>query len=360
MKIVAVPPVPFYATYDVYRGQVKALKTLGAEVIEVPYGKIWNRYSDFGEWMVVTSRALYGTLNINKMAAMHVIAGVLEQLPDLVYIVAPMHFFLPTIDALANLRKLGVKVAVCFTESPYDDDSWQLGFAEHIDFAFVMDRISLPRFHERNSQSFYLGHAYDPEIHYPGDDERDIEAIMVTTLFPSRKAFLEAVEWDGLDLQIYGVAPVGRNSSLRPFVKVNKAMANEIVAQLYRRSQLGIQLHRQDRITGRELVEAMARGDTGILGAVADPSLKGHSLGPRSYELAGCGVCQVSDAERPELTEVFDGSVPTFQTPEDLSAILRQLRDDPVRRQKYASEQQIAVRPYTFERRMRTVLEAVT
>src|SRR3990172_2135300 len=35
VKIVAVPPVPFYATYDVYRGQVKALRTLGAEMIEV-------------------------------------------------------------------------------------------------------------------------------------------------------------------------------------------------------------------------------------------------------------------------------------------------------------------------------------
>jgi hypothetical protein len=51
-------------------------------------------------------------------------------------------------------------------------------------------------------------------------------------------------------------------------------------------------------------------------------------MNPRAYELAACGVFHLSTA-RQEIAEVFGDLVPTFDTPQEASALIRQwLADD--------------------------------
>lgn len=361
MKILVVAPVPMYATRDVWMGHVKGLKALGAEVLAMDYAKVWQLYADFHELSVVTGRAEFGSIDATLLASERIFMAAVVQEVDLVYMIAPMHVSPTVLKLIARLKKItGTKLAAYFTESPYDDDSWQLDFAELVDFSFVCDSISVPRFRERNPNSFYVGHAYDPDIHYSKNgSKRDIDCLCVTTLFPSRTQFLEQVDWTGINLQLFGILPIGNRSPLHQYVR-GSAMVNEDTVKLYRRTKVGFTLHRNDNITGERLMRAVERGERGILGAVPNPGLKANSLGPRAYELAACGVFQICDGSRRELQEVFGDTVPVFDGPEQFGDLLRQYIDDPVRREEAAKRQQEAVQPYTFSHRMKTVLEAVS
>ena len=43
-----------------------------------------------------------------------------------------------------------------------------------------------------------------------------------------------------------------------------------------------------------------------------------YSLGPRAYEIAACGAFQLCDDQRPELHDIFNGSIPTYKDAADL------------------------------------------
>lgn len=358
MKILAVSPVPNYATWDVYQGHVKGLKALGNQVIEMNYSRIHAAFSDFAEMMIVTGRAEYGSINGQLMAGDRIVASALVNEVDLVYMVAPMHIERTTLKVLQMLRKLGTRTALYFTECPYDDKAWQAEFSRLTDFAFVCDPTSLPAFHEHNPASFYIGHAYDPERHRTnGKVQPDIDVLQVTTLFPSRRAFLEAVDWTGIDFHLYGITPLGNQSPIHRFVR-GPSMKNEAVVELYHKAKISFQLHRNDTITlGRKLSPAERKA--GMVAALPNPDLKAHSLGPRVYELAACGTFQVCDDTRPELTELFGEAVPTYSTPSELGDLCRHYLAADGEREELAKQQHEAIKPYTFENRMKQVMEVI-
>ena len=64
------------------------------------------------------------------------------------------------------LRRAGIKTAVLFTESPYDDDA-QARMAELVDQCWTTERSSVRRFLSVNPNSGYVQHAFDPERHRP-------------------------------------------------------------------------------------------------------------------------------------------------------------------------------------------------
>jgi len=362
MKILAVSPVPNYATRDVWTGHVNGLRELGAEVLAMNYSKIWTLYADFHEMSIVTGRAEFGSIDATLLSSERIFMAAVVNDVDLVYMVAPMHVSPTVLKLMTKLKEIyGTKLAACFTECPYDDTSWQLDFAELMDYSFISDQISLPAFKEKCPNSFYVGHAYDPNLHKPlqNGHVRDIDVLATMTLFPSRTQFLEKVDWSEIDLHLYGILPIGNQSPLHPYVR-GSAMTNPELARLYQDTKVGFNLHRNDNITGARLMKAVERGERGILGAVPNPDLKADSIGPRCYELAACGVFQVCDDSRKELQEVFGDTVPTYRTPEELEALLREYVSDPVKREEAAKKQREAVEPFTFKYRMTTVMEAVS
>ena len=356
MKILAVSPVPDYATRDVWEGHCAGLEALGAEVIRMDYGRIWSLFSAFREFAEVTAAAEPGTIDHFLMAGDRIVMSALVNEVDLVYAVAPMHISATTFKVL---RSVGLKTAAYFTECPYDDD-WVLQFAELVDVPFVCDRASLGRFREHNPRAAYVGHAYDPARHQPNGNgrQKSADVVFVGTSFPSRVAFLEQVDWEGIDLHLHGLMQIGR-SPLRPYVQKNETMQNADAIKLYQQARIGLQLHRRDTFLPLEAMKGRRHG-RGLVGAKPLAGLEAYSIGPRCYELAACGVFQVSDDSRPELEEVFGDTVPAYSTPETLGLLLRRYLDEPDERERLGALQREAVAPHTFQARMKTVLEAVS
>ena len=85
-----------------------------------------------------------------------------------------------------------------------------------------------------------------------------------------------------------------------------------------------------------------------------------YSVGPRTYELAACGLYQISDGERPELQEIFGDTIPTFSTPEQLEREVRWALANPHERRQQARRQHAAVQGHSVTDRMRTLLDCLT
>jgi len=358
LKILVVSPVPTYATWDVYEGHVQGLRALdGVEVMEMRYSKVWNMFADFKEFMEVTGRVEYNTINHTLMAGDRIVMNAIVQEVDLVHFVAPMHINPVTLRVLKQY--VGVKTSAYFTECPYDDD-WTLKLAEVFDYCFVCDKTSVLPFRERNLNTHYIGHAYNPERHMMnGKEKKESDVVFIGTNFPSRVTFLEQVNWEGIDLRLHGLMRLGQ-SPLKAFVRGTQAIPNTAALDIYRKARIGLQLHRKDGYDPSRAAKGKRARKGGLVGATPLKNLVAHSLGPRSYELAACGVFQVSDAGRPELEEVFGDSVPTYRTPDELGALLHQYLDDPVLREEAAARQHKAVQPYTFESRMRALVDAIS
>lgn len=359
MKILVVSPVPPYATKDVWTGHVQGLRAIGGDVEVLPmnYSTVYNMYVDFKEFMEVTGQVKIDTINSTLMAGDRIVMAAIANEVDLVHIVAPMHLSPVMLRVLKKYTK--VKTSAFFTECPYDDEN-SIDIAEYFDYCFVCDRESVPVFKEKNPNTFYLGHAYNPDIHQPKEVEKDVDVLFVGTNFPTRVQFLEQVDWDGIDFQLRGIWNIRGKSLLKQFLQgESSSMPNTTTLELYRKARIGLQLHRKDGFSMKAAKAGRTKIKGGLVGATPLPNLVAHSLGPRSYELAASGVFQVSDTGRPELEEVFGDTVPTYSTPEELRVLLRMYLDDPMLREEAAKKQLQAVQPYTFEMRMRGLLENV-
>lgn len=356
MKILVVSPVPTYATWDVFDGHVSGLRANGVDVIPFNYSKVWNMFVDFKEFAEVTGRVEYNAVNHALLAGDRIVLSAITLDVDLIHFVAPMHVNPATLRVLKQYTR--IKTSAYFTECPYDD-GWALDMAELFDYCFVCDKTSEPVFGERNPHSKYVGHSYDPERHQKnGHTTPRADVVFVGTNFPSRVKFLEETNWDGIDLELHGIMRLGGASCLDTFVKTNVAIPNEQALALYRGARIGLQMHRRDGYHPEDAARGKRYG-RGLVGAKPIANLNAHSLGPRSYELAACGVFQVCDEGRAELREVFGDTVPTYTTPESLRAVVKTYLDDPVRREEQARAQHEAIKPYTFEARMRSLLEAL-
>jgi len=251
---------------------------------------------------------------------------------DWVLVISAM-FFHP--DVLEMLHRARVKTSVLLTESPYEDEA-QARVAALVDVVWTTERSSAHRL-----GAGYLRHAYDPARHHLAAPDESVSAhdvVFVGTGFEERIEQLAAVDWTSIDLGLYGTwSLLGSRHKLRQFVR-GGPLKNDMAVNLYRRAKIGLNLHRTSQTFGRGVVH--------VAGA--------QSLNPRAYELAACGVFQVSDA-RPEFKEVFGDSVPTF-LPGQLEDVLRAyLLDSPARH--YAARQaRVAVASHTFAARAAQLL----
>lgn len=239
-------------------------------------------------------------------------------------------------DALGLMRRAGLRTAVLFTESPYEDDQ-QEKMSALTDICWTTERTSTRRLHAR-----YIRHAYDPIRHRPDVpldlNVRSHDVVFVGSGFPERIETLRSVDWSGIDLGLYGEwGLLGSNAKLREFVR-SGAVDNETTVNLYRRARIGLNLHRSSTTYGRDAAR--------VSGA--------ESINPRAYELAACGLFQVADY-RAELAETFGDSVPTFAHGQLEDVLRAYLQDSPARRYAARRAHQ-AILPHTFAARAAQVL----
>ncbi len=342
MRFLVVSSPHAFATRDVYDGHVAGLrKVLGEEAVRT-YDVI-KRFRLFHSWTQMIKDA-YGEVprgvRANVLACEPVLGAAVYYDCDVVIIVSPMYFPMSIIE---TIRKVGKKVWGIFTECPYEDEFWARTQAPYFDRVFVNDRNSIPRFSVFNPDTHYLPHAYNPDKHYPRWDRPNNHqhVVFVGTDFKSRRDLFRDANWADIDFRLYGNwQEVHEEDTLFPYVR-HRLIDNHTTAQLYRGAVVGISWHRQERYWDQDgLID---KGEA-------------YSVGPRSYELAACGLYQISDGERQELTDIFGESIPTFDSSESLEREVRWALEHPVERQDLARQQHEAVQGHTFENRAELIL----
>lgn len=241
------------------------------------------------------------------------LAMALRHQVDCVLVVSAM-FLHP--DTIILMKRAGLRVCVLFTESPYDTEK-ELKVAALVDGCWTNERSVLEQFRAVNPRSAYLPHAWHPDKHVAGPQPHDVnvpahDVVFVGSAFDERIQWLSSIDWTGIDLGLYGTwDALGSRHPLRKFVK-GKQVDNEITAALYRRAKIGLNLYRTSIGWGKG----------------APQITHAESLNPRAYELARCGAFHLSTF-RAEVAEVFGDLVPTFETADQASALIRHwLADD--------------------------------
>jgi hypothetical protein len=314
MKILAVHPGASFSTHDVYVGATEGLRELGHDIWEY---KLDNRIATAGAWLTYCWRRAKTLPKptpddiLYKASAELVERALRINMPadplDVVLVVSAMYLH-PDIFVL--LKRAGIRVAVLFTESPYDDERQQK-ILPFVDCAWTNEITSA-----KNGVR-YLKHAYRPAVHgVTGTSDDSIEAhdvVFVGTGFQERLDMLQGVDWTGIDLGLYGDAwsLLGPRAKVRKYIR-GGSVDNDATAILYRKAKIGLNLYRRSKGFGKHAP---------MIGAA-------HSLNPRAYELAATGCFTLSEY-RPEVTETFGPLVPTFETPQQLGDLVRQwLADD--------------------------------
>ncbi|CAB4177341.1 Glycosyl transferases group 1 [uncultured Caudovirales phage] len=299
-----------YATHEVAAGLAHGLAALGVRVEHYATNahiEASGRYLDLLWRECGKPEAKPNDADVLYHAAVGVLERAHRTAVEWVVIVSGMY---QHPDVVLWLRRAGFKVALVCTESPYDM-AGELSLSRLVNHVFTNERTTAAMFATTCRSVSVLRHAWHPEAHTPdlGADVQDVpehDVVFVGTGFIERVRMLEAVNWDGIDLGLYGNwTLVPARSRLRKHIR-GREIRNQAVAGLYRRAKVGINLHRTSQRYSKDTLH-VARAE---------------SLNPRAYELAACGLFFVSDY-RAEVPEVFGNTVPTFRTGAELEHLLR-------------------------------------
>lgn len=344
MKILCSAPGPTHSTIDLYNGIADGLRAVGHAVGEF---RTHTRIDHANRCLQLRWEAAgspHGqepdTNNVLFHASSEVVQYALYHEVDWVVFVASgmVH---PAVYTM--LRRAHVPTAMVLTESPYEDER-QAEVAALVDVVWTNERMSvaaLPNAH-------YLRHAYDPARHYLAEPDPDVPAhdvVFVGTLWQERIDLLSAVDWTGIDLGIYGSADlfdfsrfpseenVRKKATLEPYLHIG-FVDNQRTTALYRAAKIGLNLHR---------TSVSLAGGQHVLGA--------ESMNPRCYEQAATGGALLVTDARAEVLETFGEAAPTFDGPEHLEDLVRQLLYDDHARQQRAEAMRQAITPHTFAAR---------
>lgn len=325
MRWVVAQPGPSFSVEDVYQGWCEALRELGETVIPFDLGGRITFYGSARFEIDGEYRPAVGDdEGIANLAANGLYATLYKTKPDVLLVVSA--FFIP-VDVYQLARSYGTRVVIVHTESPYEDDR-QVNIAQFADVNLINDPTGIEAF---PAGTRYVPHAYRPTLHHPGPvrDEMVCDFAFVGTGYPSRVAFFEAMDFDGIDALLAGNWPtVDEASPLYPLLALEpeECLDNADTADVYRSAKVGMNLYRRE---------------------AARPELSaGWALGPREIEMAACGLFFLRDP-RGEGDEVLD-MLPTFTSPAEASEQLRWWLTHPDERAEVALKARAAVADRTF------------
>lgn len=324
MRILACHPGPNFSVADVHAGWVAALTGLGVQVADFNLGDRLEFYC-----RAVPDKADAVRLTNNSLHAV-----CYQYRPDVLLVTSCLFL---TAQHLDVVRAYGVRVVILHTESPYEDDV-QLRRAERAHINLLNDPTNLEKF-RAVAPSWYVPHAYRPDRHHPrpGRPEHASEFCFVGTGFPSRVAFFEAVDWDGIDVALGGHwQNLTDGSPLRKYVAHDLAecLPNDRTADMYAATKLSANMYRREA----------NRPELGY----------GWAMGPREVELAAMGVPFLRDP-RGEGDELLP-MLPTFAGPTDFGDKLRWWLAHDDEREAAAAGARAAVAERTYEANARMLL----
>lgn len=335
MKVLLVRPGPSFSVQDVAFGWRDGLRACGAHVADF---NLDDRLEFYSSQLCEFDGELRRTLSMEdaaRRAATTLYEACYTYWPDIVLIVSALYIPMEVID---TIRAHGHKVVLLFTESPYED-ARQYDAAPHADVVLLNDPCNLEHYRALNPRSYYIPHAYRPEVHYPGpgNPEKASDFAFIGTGFPSRIEFFEQIDFDGLDFLLGGCwTTLPDESRLLPYLGHRKEWCTDNVetAEVYRSTRSSLNLYRReigfDGATGRGL-------DT----------MDGWSMGPREVELAATGTFFLRDP-RPESDEVLP-MLPTFSEPGEVRPLLDWWLAHDTEREEAALKARAAIADRTFQ-----------
>lgn len=331
-------PGASFSTHDVHIGVVEGLRQHGIEVAEFRLDGRIERYHQFLHFLWRRQRKADKSRVWPKPTAADVLyqasSGLVERALQKrctdVLIISAM-FLQP--DRLELCRRAGLRVWMLCTESPYE-----LGEEKRIAAlchgVWTNERTSVKELAEV-TQAAYLPHAYRPGVHDRSASqgvEPAYDVLFCGSYFDERLRWLEAVDWTGIDLALFGTTElIPPSSPVAKFVR-GGMVENDQVVDLMQRSRISINLFREPPA-----------------GVVAE------SLNPRCYEAPMSGTLLVSDA-RVELAEVFGDAVPVVTSPQQTSELLRNLLSNTAKRTALAASARAAVVSATWSKRAEQML----
>ena len=341
MRALVVHPGVDFSVADVHVGWCEGLRALGVEVREY---NLHDRLSFYSAAHMERDGEFVQAFPFEvacELAAQQIKSACYEWWPDIVVLISD--FFVDQ-HLIEVIKARGHKVAVVFTESPYEDTK-QLTKLDGIDVAIVNDPTNLDLYREVVPASFYAPHCYIPSLHHPGPKNPDVssETCFVGTGLPSRVEFLEKVDWAGIDLLLAGFwGDITVDSPLRPHLLHQDdkwCVTNDHTAEIYRSALTSFNVYRIENSEGIH--------DTG----------DGWAMGPREVELAACGTWFARQS-RPEGDDLLP-MLPTFTTPAELGDQLRWALAHPEQRDAAAVKARAALADRTFDSNARHLLTAL-
>jgi spore maturation protein CgeB len=344
MRAYVIAPGVQFSTYDVYTGVCAGLRANGVEVVEGNLDHLLRYHA--GATQLMREAGMFkpdAYINIAQMAGPAIVQHAIAEEPDAVICISGHNFHYSSAKTLTKVgRALGFRTAMYATETPYFG-AFEPTMAQAYDHIFTMERTGARYFPDHPSVH-YLPHAYNPDVHTPGDAEPELacDALFIGTWFNERKALFSGVDWTGIDVQRRGYDPDAEQSP-----DAQDIIPNPLAVRLYRSAKININHHRTTMQHGSGL--HIAAGDA-------------ESLGPRAYELAACRAFQISDDSREELDDVLKGTVPTYRAGDSasLERIVRHYLKRPERREHLADAQHQAVQGQSWTERARQLLEVLT
>lgn len=239
--------------------------------------------------------------------------------------------------ALWLLGRVGIPAAAIFTESPYDDEV-QAQWANVKPFDSPLN-IHLAT-NDRFSAEFYgwqlLAPSFDPAIHRPrpADPDCACDVLMVGSGWPERQSLLESINWDGINLKLYGIWPGLVDNPNSPIHKFYSPLivSNNKVAEMYCSAKISLNFHRASSVA--------------------------LTWNPRVVEIAACGAFQLSD-NRVDLGNLFGTSIPTFNNAQELEDKIRYFLSHPELRYACSATARHRVADQTFDNRAAALLSAL-
>lgn len=340
MRILLIHPGPAFSVADIHAGWLEGLRENGATVASVNLDDRLGFYSSAGRVVAETGEfiRMVDETGAVRLAAKGIEAACFDFLPDVVVVVSC--FYVP-FDTLDLIRARGIKVVILGMESPYEDDR-QIARSAHADLTVINDPTNLERFAAVGRVEF-IPHAYRPSLHCPGPADPDAASdfVFVGTGYASRIAFLEAVDWDGIDTALAGNwQQLDADSPLTKFVAhdIADCIFNTEAVTLYRSTKASANLYRKEA----ERPELSA----------------GWSMGPREVELAATGCFFLTEA-RGENRAVLP-MVPTFDGPGDFGERLRWWLSHDDERQAVVDQARAAIADRTFTHNAARLLSALS
>lgn len=350
MRVLLIEPGASWSTADVSAGLLCGLEQHRREIDIVRY-RLDQRIERSNSWLHYAWREAKkrnpaiekpNVADVFYQGGIGALEMALRHQVDVVLVVSAM-FLHP--DVVMLMKRAGLRVAVLFTESPYDD-AGELRMAKMVDGCWTSERSAVSTFRAVTPNVGYLRHAWHPERHTPAPQPGDEavhahDVVFVGSAWENRLEFLDAIDWTGIDLGLYGTWPshlVGSRHPLRQYVR-DQQVDNRVAAALYRRAKIGLNIYR------------LSKG----WGLGSERIAQAESMNPRAYELAACGTFHVS-TYRAEVPETFGDLVPTCRTPNEAGLLIREYLAHPERRQQMAAELPARVAGQSWNDRATTVL----